>query len=134
MNTLHTRFATTYLRLWSWSMLPAGSDLAALDSSGAARRLRGLTLAALIATLLLAVPPLMAFVTPATGSFGYDIYDVVVNQILNGPIGFVGGVALIIWGATKVMANWMITILCVISGTVIIKAQTLLTSLGAIVQ
>jgi hypothetical protein len=74
-----------------------------------------------------------AFTTPAAGSFGYDVYNTVVNDILGGPIGFVGGIFLIVWGATQLMRNWMMTIACVIAGTVLIKSVTILTSLGAMV-
>lgn len=75
----------------------------------------------------------LAFTAPAAGTFGYDIYDVVVTQILSGPIGFVGGVVLIVWGASQLMRSWMTTIMCVIAGTVLIKAVTILTSLGMLV-
>jgi len=40
-----------------------------------------------------------AIVQPAVGDFGYDIYDIAVNDILQGPIGFVGGLATIVIGA-----------------------------------
>ena len=82
---------------------------------------------------MLMAGPAAAFTAPATGDFGYDIYDIVVIQILGGPIGFIGAVALIVWGATKVMTNWMITILCVIAGTILIKADALVQTLGATV-
>jgi hypothetical protein len=75
----------------------------------------------------------MAFTAPAVGDFGYDIYDIVVNQILNGPIGFIGGIALIVFGATKIMQNWMMTILCIIAGTVLIRADDLVVTLGAVI-
>jgi hypothetical protein len=71
-----------------------------------------------------------AFTAPATGDFGYDVYDIVVNQILNGPIGFIGGVALIVFGATQIMKNWFSTILCIIAGTVLIRAESLVVTLG----
>lgn len=74
-----------------------------------------------------------AFTAPAAGAFGYDVYDIVVNQILGGPIGFIGGVFLIVWGASQVMKSWIITVLCVISGTILIRADTLVVSLGALV-
>lgn len=73
----------------------------------------------------------MAFTAPATGAFGYDVYDIVVNQILNGPIGFIGGVALIVLGVTKIMTNWMLTILCIIAGTMLIRAEDMVVTLGA---
>jgi hypothetical protein len=74
-----------------------------------------------------------AFTTPAAGSFGFDVYDIVVNQILNGPIGFIGGVILIVFGATQIIKNWMLTIMCVIAGTVLIRAEDLVVTLGAMV-
>ena len=82
---------------------------------------------------LLSANAAMAFTAPEAGSFGFDIYDVVVTQILSGPIGFVGGVVLIVWGASQLMRSWMTTIMCVIAGTVLIKAVTILTSLGMVV-
>jgi hypothetical protein len=91
--------------------------------------------AALVAiALLLASGMAGAFTAPATGDFGYDVYDIVVNQILNGPIGFIGGVALIVLGATQIMKNWMMTILCIIAGTVLIRAEALVVTLGATVR
>jgi hypothetical protein len=75
----------------------------------------------------------MAFTAPAAGSFGFDVYDIVVNQILNGPIGFIGGVILIVFGATQIIKNWMMTIMCVIAGTVLIRAEDLVITLGAMV-
>ena len=75
-----------------------------------------------------------AFTAPTAGSLGYDIYNVVVNQMLGGPIGFVGGVVLIVWGASQVMRQWLTTVLCIIAGTAIIKGQTIVTSLGALVS
>lgn len=88
----------------------------------------------LIAAMGLSAGVASAFTAPAAGSLGYDVYDVVVNQLLSGPIGFVGGVILIVFGATQVMKQWLITVLCVIAGTVIIKAQSITTSLGALVH
>lgn len=75
----------------------------------------------------------MAFTAPAAGDFGFDIYDIVVNQILGGPIGFIGAVALIVWGATKMVTNWMFTIACVIAGSIIIRAEDLVQTLGAVI-
>jgi hypothetical protein len=84
---------------------------------------------AIVASMLLSSVA-SAFTAPATGDFGYDVYDIVVNQILNGPIGFIGGVALIVFGATQIMKNWFSTILCIIAGTVLIRAESLVVTLG----
>jgi hypothetical protein len=67
---------------------------------------------------------------PAAADLGFAIYDVVVNDILNGPIGFVGGVLLIVFGAVNITKSWMLAVACVISGSAVIQADTIVTSLG----
>ena len=122
----------------SWLKSGRGNAIASAQPSGrvlsAEDKLNRGMLAALMLTAAVSVGPAMAFTAPAAGSLGYDIYNVVVNQLLSGPIGFVGGVVLIVWGATQVMKQWLITVLCIIAGTVIITAQTIVTSLGALVH
>jgi hypothetical protein len=85
------------------------------------------------AALCLLAPSALAFTAPSAGDFGYDLYDIVVLKILGGPIGFIGAVALIVWGATKIMTQWMITIACIIAGTILIKAEGIVTTLGALI-
>ena len=48
-----------------------------------------------IATAMGLVNPaeVMAWSTPAQNSFAYDVYDIAVNKLLNGPIGFVVGMS-----------------------------------------
>lgn len=87
---------------------------------------------AVLAASLFAMPT-FAFTTPAAGSFGYAVYDTVILKMLGGPIGWVGAAALLVWGVSKVMTQWMLTVMCVIGATVLIKISTILTSLGALV-
>lgn len=72
----------------------------------------------------------IALSVPATTDLAFSIYDVVVNKILGGPIGFVGGVLIVVFGAVNITKSWMLAIGCVISGSAIIQAKTLVTSLG----
>jgi hypothetical protein len=104
-----------------------------LQVSQLARLGKALRIPAAAAVALLMSGIAGAFAAPAVGSFGYDVYDIVVNQILNGPIGFIGGVILIVFGATQIIKNWMLTIMCVIAGTVLIRAEDLVITLGAMV-
>ena len=83
--------------------------------------------------LCLFAPSALAFTAPTAGDFGYDLYDIVVLKMLGGPIGFIGAVALIVWGATKIMTQWMITIACIVAGTILIKAEGIVTTLGALI-
>lgn len=57
----------------------------------ATREKQGKNLAALVmvATFCLVSSNAIAMTVPAAGSFAYDLYDIGVNQILLGPIGFV---------------------------------------------
>lgn len=83
-----------------------------------------------------------AFVTSAAfaitapsnvNSFGYDFYDIAVVQILNGPIGFVGGLAAVVMGATQLMKSWPAAVMGVLTGTAIIKAEDITASLGFLI-
>lgn len=110
--------------------LPCAAGAITVPAPGKPGHLR---LAVAGTALLLASGMAGAFTAPAAGDFGYDVYDIVVNQILNGPIGFIGGVALIVFGATQIMKNWFSTILCIIAGTVLIRADSLVVTLGSLV-
>jgi hypothetical protein len=75
-----------------------------------------------------------AIVAPATGTFAYDVYDVAVVKMLQGPIGFVGGVAAMIIGAVlAIQGKIMGAIPAICGGAVLLKADALVTSLGAII-
>jgi len=78
--------------------------------------------------------PAWALTAPVAGSFAYDIYDITVNGILQGPIGFVVGVMAIAFGAyLAIRTEIMASILAILGGAAILKADTIVESLGAIV-
>ena len=85
--------------------------------------------AAIVSTALVST---MAFAItgPAKGDFGYDLYDVAVNDMVKGAPGFVGGLAGIIVSASKLSSNWLWAGLGVLGSTAVIKADTITTSLG----
>jgi len=87
-----------------------------------------LTILAITATLLSI--SVSAITVPATTDFAYDVYDIIVVKILQGPVGFVGGLAAIVIGAAQLTKSWMLAILGILSGTVIIKADSIVSSLG----
>ena len=75
-----------------------------------------------------------AITAPVAGSFAYDVYDIGVNKILQGPIGFVGGVMAIVIGAiAAVKAQIMLAIPAILGGAVILKADAITTSLGMVI-
>ncbi len=74
-----------------------------------------------------------ALTTPAAGSFAYDIYDVAVNSILKGPIGFVAGIAAIVLGAVQaIQGKMMMAFPAILGGAGLIKADTIVSSMGSI--
>jgi hypothetical protein len=76
----------------------------------------------------------LAITVPATGSFAYDIYDIAVNSILKGPIGFVGGVGAIVFGAIEAMRGRVLeAIPAILGGAALLKADTIVQTLGCIV-
>lgn len=77
----------------------------------------------------------MAFTVPAAGSFAYDIYDVAVNDILKGPIGFVAGIGFIVLCVFFIARQMVLpSILCIFAGIILIKADSIVTSLGCLIR
>ena len=84
--------------------------------------------------VLLNIPAAHAITAPANGSFAYSVYDIGVNDILKGPIGFVGGVAAIVYGAiAAIQGKIMGAIPAILGGAVMLKADSIVNTLGAIV-
>jgi len=75
----------------------------------------------------------LAISEPTSGSFAYDVYDIGVNKILKGPIGFVAGCSAIAIGAISAFkAQVMTAVPAVLGGAALMKADTIITSLGAL--
>ena len=107
----------------------ASSALQALKS----RNVQFTILTASSMTAAMVPADVWAIAVPAVGSFAYDVYDVAVNQILKGPIGFVAGMAAIVFGAAQLMKSWPIAIMGILAGTVLLKADAITVSLGMVV-
>jgi len=72
-----------------------------------------------------------AFTAPTSGSFAYTVYDVAINQMLNGPIGFVAGVGAMALGAVMaIQQRIMLAIPAILGGAVLLNAENLVTTLG----
>lgn len=72
-----------------------------------------------------------AFISPDAASFAYDVYDIGVNKILKGPIGFVAGVSsMVVGGVFAVQAKIMQAVPAIIGGATILKADSIVNSLG----
>lgn len=74
-----------------------------------------------------------AITAPAQGSFAYDVYDIAVGKMLGGPIGFVGGVmAMAIGAVMAIQQRIMAAVPAVIGGAMLLKADSIIESLGAV--
>lgn len=85
-----------------------------------------------VVCLLVNAFPAFAVTTPDSG-FAQEVYDIAVTKILQGPIGFVCGVAAIAFGAVAAIKSQIMTAVpAVLGGAVLLKADTIVQSLGAI--
>ncbi len=74
--------------------------------------------------------PAYAIATPAAGSTMYNLYDIAVVQLLQGPLGFVGGVGCIVLGAINVFKHPVQAVPAILAGGCMLKADQIVTSLG----
>lgn len=99
-------------------------------------RAQALTTADMVATLALVAlvsGSAHAFTAPAIGDLGYDIYDIVVNKGVKGPLGFVGGVAAFLFGVSRLFSNVMVGIPTIVAAVCLIKSDTILQTFGMVV-
>lgn len=89
---------------------------------------------ALLAILLQAGNAL-AMTVPASGSFAYDLYDIGVNQILLGPVGFTGGVACMCVAAILAIRQMILPAAgVVLGGAFLLRANTVVETIGALIS
>jgi hypothetical protein len=86
-----------------------------------------------LAVLALMSTSAHAFTAPAVGDLGYDIYNIVVNKGVKGPMGFVGGVAAFLFGVSRLFSNVMIGIPTIVAAVCLIKSDTILQTFGMVI-
>ncbi len=68
---------------------------------------------------------------PESGAFGYELYDLAINDILDGPIGFLGGASAIVMGGYfAIRQQIMQSLPCIIGGSAILNADSMVSGLG----
>ena len=77
--------------------------------------------------------PAFAITAPSPGSSLYELYDIGVNQLLKGPLGFVGGVGCIVLGAVNVFKHPLQAVPAILAGGAMLKADSIVTSMGMII-
>ena len=92
------------------------------------------TTALLVLACLVIANNALAMAVPAAGSFAYDLYEIGVNQILLGPIGFVGGCACMVFAAIMAIRQMLLPAAGVIlGGAFLLKADAVVQSVGAVI-
>ena len=98
------------------------------------QRVHRTTPVALLAILLQAGNAL-AMTVPASGSFAYDLYDIGVNHILLGPVGFTGGVACMCVAAILAIRQMILPAAgVVLGGAFLLRANTVVETIGALIS
>lgn len=92
-----------------------------------------LSCAATLASMFIAQDA-AAWSVPASSAFMYDVYDIAVNDVLKGPIGFVAGVGLVAFSAQSFNAAPWRSIIGILGGSAMVKADTITTSMGMTVE
>ena len=65
--------------------------------------------------------------------FAWDVYDIGVNRILNGPIGFVAGAGAMVAGAIAAIQQKIgLAAMAILGGAVLLNADSMITSLGVV--
>ena len=88
----------------------------------------------MIGLVLLQAGNSFAWTVPSTGTFAYDVYDIAVNKILNGPIGFVVGMGTMAAGGAAIVdrnrGGWGVGLPMLLFGGALIKLDSIVTTLG----
>jgi hypothetical protein len=90
------------------------------------------------ATALLALAAMstgaLAFTTPAVGQLGYDLYNIVVNQGVLGPVGFMAAVLMLVIGVGGLIRGSIIPgVMSLIAAATLFAADQIVTTLGFVV-
>ena len=80
-------------------------------------------------------PDVFAWTAPQQGALAYDIYDIAINSIIKGPIGFVAGAGFLGFGAYMLGTGKGVFpgIGSILAGVALIKADSIVKTLGWIV-
>jgi len=71
---------------------------------------------------------------PLAGSLAFSLYDIFVNQILLGPVGWVGAIAALAYGGIlTAQGNYPLAIPALLGGVIILKADAIIASLGMLI-
>ncbi|MCP4156540.1 MAG: hypothetical protein GY757_52990 [bacterium] len=84
--------------------------------------------------MLNTAPAVFAMTTPTATDFGYSVYDIAINNILKGPVGFVSVGICFVLGSVLLLRNQpFMSVACFIGGGVMYNADSMVTTLGMLI-
>lgn len=85
-----------------------------------------------IALMALMCVPAFAFTAPASGDMFYEVYDLVINSILSGPVGFVVGAIMLVGGIFLLVQGkgFLLPLICLVGGVILVKVDSIVQSFG----
>lgn len=91
-------------------------------------------IALIVAVITLQAVNALAMTAPGAGDFAFDLYDIAVNEILLGPIGFVAGVACMVVAAVMAIRQMLVPAVGVIlGGAFLLSANTVVETIGTVI-
>jgi hypothetical protein len=73
----------------------------------------------------------LAFTTPASGSFGYEVYDFIANSIVAGAVGVAIGIGILAYAVYWILrSNVFGAIACAIALLILVKINDIAISMG----
>lgn len=74
-----------------------------------------------------------AYTAPEQTGMGFAVYDMLVNNVLKGPLGTIGAILLIVFSAVHITDAPKKAVLGLVAGTAIIQADHIVTALGMVI-
>lgn len=71
--------------------------------------------------------------TATTGDVGFEVSDFIMNDILEGPAGMVGGAIAILFGGVMLFRSWLWAAVGFILAGVIFNAEAITTAMGYVI-
>ena len=83
-------------------------------------------------TMAIVATGAFAYTDPATGDLFYDAYDIVINKLLGGPIGFIIGAIMVVGGIISLVLGkgFLLPLIALIGGAIIVKIGDIVSSFG----
>lgn len=89
----------------------------------------------IVASLTMMSSILIAAVVPTAGDLAFDLFDVAINDILDGPIGYIGGISAVLYAGYAFSTSKIApAIMAVLGGAMVLQTDAIVQTLGATIS